>query len=133
VSGKLYFGQAAAPGVNTATPVTLASLRAGVMADFDFNGNFDLFQTQSSATDITLSLGTGSGLSSPVFALQAPRQDGSFGAQLGPVGDFNGDGLLDTVVWLGTTIYVYDGAGTGTAFSSTPAQTYTWYANGGVF
>jgi hypothetical protein len=131
VSGKLFLGQAGSIGINP-TPIALASTGLSTMADFDSSGSFDLLQTQAAANDVTLSLGGSAGFGSPIFTLPAPSGVSSgFGQSLGPVGDFNGDGLLDAVIWSSANnIYVY--LGTGTGFGATPANTYTWNPSSGI-
>jgi hypothetical protein len=138
VSGNVYFGQMASPGVN-ATPARLPSPGPSAVADLNFDGAFDAFIGElagSPATTASVFFSSGSaGLSStPVVTLNSPDAAGAgFAQSLNVLGDVNGDGWLDAIVWSKSAnlLHVYFGT-FGGGFAAAPAQTYVWNVDTGL-
>jgi hypothetical protein len=123
VSSNLYYGQRNAPGfASNPVPLPIDGNRA-VIADFNGDGYADLLGSRMpSGTEVmSVYMGGPGGLSTtPVATLNNPY--GTFNGKFFGVGDFNGDGYGDALVWSGGmhSLLLYTGGPSGLGLN--PAQ-----------
>jgi hypothetical protein len=137
VSGNVYLGQMAPPGISK-TPIPLPAAGPTAVADLNYSGAFDVVvgqPTGSGASTVNLFLSGGSAGLPPLPGLTLASPDGpgaGFAQRLSIVGDINGDGWLDAAVWATNVNWVHIYLGAFGGFASTPAQTFAWDSNIGL-